>query len=111
MSKATAVNYTDDQVSKMINDYQAADSAADRTLAVKAIASEIGKTVKSVIAKLSREGVYVKAAKVTKSGATVVRKEAIVKALASTLEIDFSDIKSLGKATKADLQNLLKAIS
>ena len=104
------VNYTTDQVSKMIDFYSAQTDADSRTLAVSQIAKELGKSVKSVIAKLSREGAYVKAVKATKTGKAIVKKEAIVKSIASTLDLDFSQIKSLGKATKADLETLHKAL-
>ena len=111
MSTSTAVNYTADQVSKMVETYSAADSQESRKEAVASIAKSLGKTVKSVIAKLSREGVYVKAQAVTKTGSKVIRKETIVKAIATSLDLEFSQIKSLGKATKADLEVLALALS
>ena len=108
---STTVNYTDDQVSKMVKTYQAADTSEARKAAVKSIASELGKSVKSVIAKLSREAVYVKAEAVTKSGNAVIKKETIVSNIAKALDIEFSQVKSLGKATKADLEMLFKSLS
>jgi len=106
-----AVNYSDADVAQMTETYLAATDADSRKAAVASIAKELGKNVKSVIAKLSREGVYVKLAKVTKTGKAVTRKEDIVKSLASQLDLDFANIKSLGKATKADLETLLEAVS
>ena len=108
MSKT--INYTTDQVSKMIASYSSASTVESRSLAVSLIAKDLGKTVKSVIAKLSREGVYVKAVKVTKTGAAVTRKSAIVSKIASILDVDSDTIKSLSKATKADLEALHKAL-
>jgi len=105
------VNYTDDQVSKMIKAYQTADTDSSRKEAVQSLATDLGKTVKSVIAKLCREGVYIKATPVTKSGEAVVRKEDIVKNIASKLDLKFDDVKSLGKATKLDLETLLESLS
>ena len=104
------VNYTSDQVSKMVNDYQLADTTQTRKDAIFNIAADLGKSTKSVIAKLSREGVYIKAEKVTKTGAKVVKKETLVKKIADLLGADFSEIKSLGKATKADLELVLSAL-
>ena len=111
MTKSTiAPNYSDVAVAQMISTYSAQTNAEDRKAAVSSIAKELGKTVKSVIAKLSREGVYVKAVPATKNGKAIVKKEAIVKAIATLLELDFADVKSLGKATKADLETLHKAL-
>ena len=65
-----AKNYTDEMVAHMTEAYVANPSRET----VEALASEMGKTVRSVIAKLSREGVYVAQPKVTKTGEPVVRK-------------------------------------
>ena len=48
---AKAVNYTAEQTAKMVADYKAG-------VTVEAIATELGKTVRSIVAKLSREKVY-----------------------------------------------------
>jgi hypothetical protein len=106
-----AANYTAKNVELMVATYTAADSDASRKEAVAALSATLGKTLKSVIAKLSLLGVYVKAAKATKSGAVVVKKEAIVASIASSLDVDFESLKSLGKATKATLQVLADAVS
>lgn len=104
-----AVNYSETDVADMLELYSAANTADERKGAVSVIAKTFGKTVKSVIAKLSREGVYVKAQKVTKTGKAVVNKEAMVKDIAMLLDLDFEDVKSLGKATKASLEIILAA--
>lgn len=105
MSKT--VNYTTDQVSKMIESYSSATTVESRTLAVSLIAKDLGKTVKSVIAKLSREGVYIKAEKVTKTGKAVTSKADLV---AQIRDIIKADVPSLVKATKADLEILLERL-
>ena len=110
MTKSTtAVNYSEATVAQMISTYSAATDAESRKAAVSSIASEIGKTVKSVIAKLSREGVYIKAAKTAKTGKAIVKKEEMVNDIAMLLDLDFDDVKSLGKATKASLELILAA--
>ena len=58
---AKTVNYTPEQTQKMINDYQAGVS-------VETIADNLGKTVRSIVAKLSREKVYIKKEYKTKTG-------------------------------------------
>jgi outer membrane protein OmpA-like peptidoglycan-associated protein len=56
-----------------------------------------------VIAKLSREGVYVAQPKVTKTGEPVVRKAELV----AQINVHFdTDLPTLVKASKADLQKL-----
>ena len=106
-----AANYTAENVENMVAVYSAASSDSSRKEAVFSLATSLGKSTKSIIAKLSREGAYIKAAKATKSGKVIVKKEAIVSNIAKSLSLDFDDIKSLGKATKADLENLMLALS
>ena len=110
MTKATkAANYTAQNVEFMVATYSAATDATQRTNAVAVIAQELGKNAKSVIAKLSREGVYVKATKVTKTGAKVETKAEVVAQIAEKLELDAESIKSLTNATKAALVALREA--
>ena len=104
---ATAKNYTDEQVSYMVKEYQANPSRET----VDTIAEELGKNARSVIAKLSREGVYVTQPKVTKRGEPVIKKAELVSELCTMLGIDQSEIATLEKATKADLQNLINRLS
>ena len=75
---------------------------------VDALARELGKNTRSIIAKLSREGVYKAQPKVTKSGEPVVRKAELVAQIQDQLGVEFP---SLVKASKADLQRLIDAIS
>jgi len=60
MAATAKVNYTEAQVEQMIANYQAGES-------VEAIAEAMGKAVRSVRAKLVREGVYVAPEKGAKS--------------------------------------------
>ena len=76
MSKV--VNYTPEQTLKMVADYQAGAT-------VETIAESMGKTVRSVVAKLSREGVYQKKVYKTKTGETVVKKDAHADAIGAIL--------------------------
>ena len=92
------VNYTPDQVETMVEMYQNGDTAAD-------IADVVGKTTRSVIAKLSREGVYV--AKPRVSGGRVLRKANIVRIISDLIG---SEVPSLAKASKEDLIVLATAV-
>jgi N-methylhydantoinase B/oxoprolinase/acetone carboxylase alpha subunit len=100
---ATA-NYTEAMTEKMIAQY----SANPTRETVDALANELGKNARSVIAKLSREGVYKAQPRVTKSGEPVVRKAELLASIESTLGQQFP---SLVKASKADLQRLIDTIS
>jgi len=96
-------NYTDEMVAQMIDAYEA--NPLRET--VDMLAGEMGKSVRSIIAKLSREGVYVAQPKVTKTGEPVVRKQELVVALQDHFGIE---IPTLVKASKADLQRLVDSI-
>ena len=96
-------NYTDEMVASMTAKYEA-NPTRDT---VDALAIETGKTVRSVIAKLSREGVYVAQPKVTKTGEAVVRKTELVALVANRFGIE---VPTLVKASKADLQRLVNAL-
>ena len=67
-------NYTDEMVAQMTKAYEANPTRET----VEDLASTLGKSVRSIIAKLSREGVYVAQPKVTKTGEPVVRKAELV---------------------------------
>ena len=101
---ADTTNYTDKMVQHMVSEYKSNPTRAT----VDALAVEFGKSVRSVIAKLSREGVYVAQQRQTKSGEPVVRKADIVAMLENHLDLE---LPSLVKASKTDLEHLIKAVS
>ena len=68
-------NYTTEQVSYMIDKY---DEAPTRET-VEMLANELGKSTKSIIGKLSREGVYQKAIYVSKTGEIPITKKELVR--------------------------------
>jgi len=98
------VNYSDAMVDSMVEQYNAAPTRET----VEALAAEFNKPVRSIIAKLSREGVYQPVARATKQGAPVVRKEELVEQIQANMGIE---VPSLAKATKGDLQILLAAVN
>jgi len=97
-------NYTKDQEASMIAEYKMNPTRAT----VDVIAEDLGKTVKSVIAKLVTLKVYVKAVKTTKTGKPVIRKTALVEKINSHFGFE---MPSLVKATKDDLQNMVDNLS
>jgi hypothetical protein len=96
-------NYTDEMVAQMTEAYVANPTRET----VEVLATSMGKSVRSIIAKLSREGVYVAQPKVTKTGEPVVRKQELVVALQDHFGIA---LPTLVKASKADLQRLVDSI-
>ena len=93
-------NYTKEQEASMIAEYKMNPTRAT----VDVIAEDLGKSVKSVIAKLVTLKVYVKAVKTTKTGKPVIRKTALVEKI--NAHFGFA-MPSLVKATKQDLQNMV----
>ena len=96
---AKAVNYTAEQAARIVADYQAG-------VAVEQIASALGKSVRSVVAKLSREGVYQKKTYKTKTGEAVVKKDAFADFIAEALGLSEADAESLTKANKTALAKI-----
>jgi hypothetical protein len=101
-----AANYTDAQVEHMVEAYQA---KPDRTT-VDMLAEDLDKSVKSIIGKLSREGVYQKAIYKTKSGEVPMTKQEIILAMATALGIDSGKIMGLEKAPKQDIKFIYEVI-
>ncbi len=100
-----SVNYTEEQVQYMITAYQTQPCRET----VENLAEEFNKSIKSIIGKLSREGVYRKTEYKTKTGENPITKKELVEELAGALGIDSSKIAGLEKAPKADLKNLVEA--
>lgn len=88
--------YTDEQTSKLVEQYKAGET-------VEELALQLGKSVRSVVAKLAREGVYQKKA-TTAQKQTGTKKDELV------LQLELfagTELKSLQKATKEDLEKLV----
>jgi hypothetical protein len=99
-----AVNYTPEQTAKIIADYQAG-------VAVEQIAQAMGKTVRSIVAKLSREKVYIAKQYVTKTGEKPVKKDVTADAIGAILRLSENDIESLTKANKSALKAIFDALA
>jgi len=101
---AKAVNYTAEQTSAMVADYE-------NGATVEQIAEKLGKSVRSVVAKLSREKVYVAKTYTTKTGDAVVKKDAVADAIGAVLMLTESEIESLTKANKTALSKIFAALA
>lgn len=104
---AKAVNFTDEQTAELVKAYVA--SPAKET--VEAFAIKFGKSTKSIVAKLSREKVYVKAVYTPKTGRTVILKETLINQVAEALCVPVERVGSLEGATKTTLELLVAALS
>lgn len=98
------VNYTPEMTAKMVADYTAGVS-------VETIAESLSRSVRSVVAKLSREGVYKKKEYKTKTGEPVVKKDAHADAIGAILRLPENDIESLTKANKSALKAIFEALA
>ena len=101
---AKAVNYTPEQVTKMVTEYQSGTT-------VESIAETLGKSVRSVVAKLSREGVYQAKTYVSKSGEAVVKKDMVADAIGNVLGLTEAETESLTKANKTALSKIFAALA
>lgn len=99
-----AVNYTPEMTAQMVADYS-------KGISVETIAESMGKTVRSVVAKLSREGVYEKKVYKTKTGEPVVKKDAHADAIGAILMLSEGEIDSLTKANKSALRKIFEALA
>ena len=101
-----AANYTEEQVEMMRARYQ--EEPTRET--VENLAEELNKSIKSIIGKLSREGIYQKAIYKTKTGEIPITKSQLIQKIADLLEIDSSKIMGLEKAPKQDIKYLYEVL-
>lgn len=95
MMTAQNVNYTAEQTAQLVNEYRSGAT-------VESIAAALGKSVKSVVAKLVREGEYKSKAKA--KGQTRVTKADLVKDIAYQCGVEVDQLASLEKASLEALQ-------
>lgn len=98
------VNYTPEQTVQLVADYAAG-------VTVEQIAETFGKSVRSIVAKLSREGVYQKKQYVSKSGEPVQKKDQTADAIGAVLRLTEAETESLTKANKTALVKIFAALA
>jgi len=98
---ATNTNYTPEMTMEVVASYKAGDT-------VEMIAERTGKSVRSIVAKLSREGVYV--AKSKAKGVAAPRKAELITEIATAIGTSEELIESLEKATREALELIAKAV-
>ena len=99
------VNYTPEQTAALVSRY------VDDKASIETLALEFGKSVRSIVAKLSREGVYEKKVYKTKNGETVQKKDAVADAIGAVLRMSEAEIESLTKANKTALAKIFAALA
>ena len=100
-------NYSDEQTAELKAAYVADSSKAT----VETFAAKFGKSTRSIIAKLSKEGVYKATEYVSKTGEKPVKKDAHADAIGKILNMSENDIESLTKANKTALVTIFKALA
>lgn len=97
------VNYTPELTAKIVSDYTSGISP-------EAIAEATGKTVRSIVAKLSREGVYKRKEYVGKTGEKPIRKDATADQVGVICGLTDGETDSLTKANKTALLKILSRL-
>lgn len=105
--KAPKENYT----AEMVSAIKAAYTENPSKDTVESLATRYNKTVRSIVAKLSREGVYKKAEYVAKNGEKPIRKNAHAEAIGAILGLSEGEVTSLEKANKTALEKIFGALA
>ena len=100
------MNYNEQTTQYLLEKY----SADPTRQTVEDLAEELSRSVKSIIGKLSREGVYRREIYKTKTGVLPVTKVEIVSDIADHLGIEVESLSGLEKAPKATLKKLKEAL-
>lgn len=98
------LNYTPEQTARVLEMYA-------EGVTVESIAETFGKTTRSIIAKLSREGVYKKKEYLTKTGEKVEKKDQTADAIGAVLGLTEAEVESLTKANKTALRKIFAALA
>ena len=101
-----ASNYNAKQVNFMIEEY----TANPNRETVDKLAETLNKSLKSIIGKLSREGVYQKAIYKTKTGEVPITKSEIINNIADVLVANGERLIGLEKAPKQELKYLYSIV-
>ena len=104
---AKAPNYTPEQEATLMARYSEAPIPAT----VSELATEFGKATRSIVAKLSKMGIYVKPGYTTKTGEKPVKKNELADTLGEKVGLSPSEVDSLEKANKTALNKVLAYIA
>lgn len=104
MSKVVVVNYTPEQTASVVSGYT-------NGMTIESLAVELGKSTRSIIAKLSREGVYKAKVYTTKAGQPAIAKDTHADAIGSILNLSEPEVTSLTKCNKSVLVKIFEALA
>ena len=104
MGKVVVVNYSPEQTASVVSGYT-------NGMTVESLAAEMGKSVRSIIAKLSREGVYKAKVYTTKAGMPAIAKDTHADAIGSILNLSEPEVTSLTKCNKSVLVKIFEALA
>lgn len=100
------MNYNEEQTQYIVKEY-----VSDPTKAtVERLAYELEKSPKSIIGKLSREGVYRRSVYKTKTGESPVTKEQLVRDIEDALGLENEELAGLEKSPKNILKQLRDSV-
>lgn len=99
-----AVNYTEQQGADLVAKYQAGET-------VENLAVFFAKSTRSIIAKLSRSGVYKAKEYKTKTGGEVTAKQTLAERICEKANIPADQAESIAKANKQALVGILSALN
>ena len=102
------INYTPEITQELIKLYLAAE---DKIAIIDFLAEKYEKPKKSIIGKLSKEGVYQKRVYKSKTGAVPVTKKEMIHNLSLLISADAEKLQGLEKAPKMELEYLISVIN
>lgn len=100
-------NYTPEMVTFMRETYLADPSRAT----IELLAEKYNKSIRSIVGKLSKEGIYKKPSYLTKRGEVPISKDEIVEYIANALNEPSEMLEGLEKAPKPVLRKILEALN
>lgn len=100
-----APNYTPEQESVLLKGYTVDGYTVEQ------LGELVGKSVRSIVAKLSRMGVYKKKTYVSKTGEAPVKKDTQADTIGRILGLSENDTDSLTKANKTALKAIMLALA
>jgi hypothetical protein len=103
MASEKTVTYTAEQTTALVEGYTSGQT-------VEALATALGKSVRSVVAKLSREGVYKAKAKAEGTPARLTKAQ-LVSLVEGALDMPKGTFESLEKGTHEALEALAKRLT
>ncbi len=103
-------NYSPELTATIVAEYEKGETDEERLQILENLSSKHAKPVRSLRAKLVREGVYVAKTYKTKTGARPITKETLVGAIAAAMGEPADALSGLEKATKKALALIFEAV-